>query len=95
MGNEYLYTIEDEELKDIFKKYVKRHVFSGHKPSRKSPVLALLGAQPAAGKTKAANALASRHQDMVVLIGDELRQYHPDYARAMRENPEAMPDITA
>lgn len=91
----YRYTLGDEELKNLFKKYVKRHVFSGHKPPQGKPVLALVGAQPAAGKTKAANALAARHPDMVVLIGDELRQYHPDYARAMRENPEIMPEVTA
>ena len=51
-------------------------------PPGPSPTLLSVGAQPGAGKTRA---IASTRRmfypdhDFVEILGDDLRQYHPDY----------------
>lgn len=61
------------------------------------PVSIFLGGQPGAGKTQAQRNVLSLYEANSVLpvIGDDLRQFHPDYLQLMRENPLQMPDITA
>lgn len=60
------------------------------------PLLILLGGQPGAGKTRAGDEMA-RHADHQVtrLIGDDYRQFHPDYPAVLAREPLAMPDVTA
>ncbi|MGW9114782.1 zeta toxin family protein [Microbacterium sp. NPDC055683] len=59
------------------------------------PALVYTGGQPGAGKSRANERAAQARPSLVPVIGDDLRQFHPDYARLMRENPLAMPDVTA
>ncbi|MGA5425184.1 zeta toxin family protein [Streptomyces lavendulocolor] len=55
-------------------------IFSRHAP-QSTPVVVLLGAQPAAGKSQAMAAVEQRHagRSLVPLTGDELRAFHPRY----------------
>ncbi|RLP07178.1 zeta toxin family protein [Propionibacterium australiense] len=59
------------------------------------PVLVYVGGQPGAGKSRANERAAQSRQALVPIIGDDLRQFHPDYARLMRDDPLAMPGATA
>ncbi|GAA3730936.1 hypothetical protein HDA32_005605 [Spinactinospora alkalitolerans] len=88
------YRLSDEALKDRFDEYVRAYVFEEHAPSG-SPVLVLLGAQPAAGKSRAQQAVVRAYPGIVSLSGDDLRQFHPDYDDLMEQDPLAMPNATA
>lgn len=59
------------------------------------PVLVYSGGQPGAGKSRANERAAKARPSLVPVIGDDLRQFHPDYARLMREDPLSMPSATA
>lgn len=59
------------------------------------PVIIFTGGQPGAGKSNANARAKYDRPNLVEIIGDDLRQYHPDYAKLMRNNPLAMPDATA
>ena len=59
------------------------------------PVLVYTGGQPGAGKSRANERVAQARPSLVPIIGDDLRQFHPCYARLMREDPLAMPAVTA
>ena len=74
-----------------------RHLFLSDQSGPQ--VLLSVGAQPGAGKTRAIEevraAFYSNH-DLAPVIGDDLRAYHPDYARLVRDpDPLAMPAATA
>lgn len=62
-------------------------------------VLLSVGAQPGAGKTRAIEAVRAAFypdHDLAAVVGDDLRKYHPDYARLVRDpDPLAMPAATA
>lgn len=55
----------------------------------------LLGGQPAAGKTVAQDVILAENSALVPITGDDLREYHPDYARLMVEEPLAIPERAA
>jgi hypothetical protein len=57
----------------------------------------LLGGQPAAGKTHAQEAVIAANPDagLVPVTGDDLREYHPDYAHLAEFAPLEMPGATA
>lgn len=60
------------------------------------PVTVFLGGQPAAGKTRAQRRVVDLYGGgMLPIVGDDFRQYHPDYVRLVREDPVGMPDATA
>lgn len=59
------------------------------------PALVYTGGQPGAGKSRANERVAQARPSLVPIIGDDLRQFHPDYARLMREDPLSMPEATA
>ncbi|MBM6979532.1 MAG: zeta toxin family protein [Actinomyces succiniciruminis] len=73
-------------------------LFDGCSPSS-SPVLLSVGAQPGAGKTQAIDAVMRElypGEPFVKVIGDDLRQFHPDFPALSRSaDPEAMPAATA
>ncbi|WP_296193787.1 zeta toxin family protein [uncultured Microbacterium sp.] len=61
-----------------------------------TPVWIGIGGQPGAGKTagrQTALRLAGA-ANVVPIIGDDLRTFHPDYSRLMREAPLEMPERT-
>lgn len=63
---------------------------------RSSPlVVVYTGGQPGAGKSRANERATQERPSLVPVIGDDLRQFHPDYARLMREDPLSMPAATA
>ncbi|WP_271986527.1 zeta toxin family protein [Pseudoclavibacter terrae] len=57
--------------------------------------LVLVGAQPGAGKTRVVSRASRDTGSAVAVVGDDLRQFHPDYARLMRDDPLRMPEVTA
>ncbi|MBE6476719.1 MAG: hypothetical protein E7Z97_01420 [Propionibacteriaceae bacterium] len=59
------------------------------------PVVVYVGGQPGAGKSRTTERAAQARPSLVPIIGDDLRQFHPDYPRLMREDPLAMPEATA
>ncbi|WP_344308205.1 zeta toxin family protein [Brevibacterium samyangense] len=59
------------------------------------PVLVYTGGQPGAGKSRANERASQARPSLVPIIGDDLRQFHPPYARLMREDPLSMPAATA
>lgn len=87
----------DDWLDAVFQARVKRELFADHAPDQAAPVLVFLGGQPAAGKTRAQHALLSEREadDLVEITGDDLREYHPDYARLADHAPFEMPGATA
>jgi UDP-N-acetylglucosamine kinase len=61
-----------------------------------APLLILIGAQPGAGKTRAGrDAIAASGQPVTSIIGDDLRAFHPDYSRLLKQAPADMPAATA
>ena len=74
-----------------------RHLFLSDQSGPQ--VLLSVGAQPGAGKTRAIEAVRAAfypNHDLAQVIGDDLRKYHPDYARLVRDpDPLAMPAATA
>ncbi|MFB9774852.1 zeta toxin family protein [Brevibacterium otitidis] len=78
-----------------FEHIAREDIFGDYAPTPESPRLVLLGGQPAAGKTVAQDAILAEDPTLVPITGDDLREYHPDYARLMVEEPLAMPEKTA
>lgn len=62
----------------------------------KRPQLLMVGGQPGAGKTRALSHLVVHSTTpLYSVVGDDLRQHHPDYDRLVHEDPMGMPDATA
>lgn len=87
----------DAWLAQVFDADARDELFTGHAPDQIAPLLVLLGGQPAAGKTRAQQVVLREHaaDDLVEITGDDLREYHPDYARLADHAPLAMPAATA
>ena len=84
-------------LTRVFDTEVKAELFTGHTAGQSTPVLVLLGGQPAAGKTRVQQTILGEHadDDLVAITGDDLREYHPDYPRLADHAPFEMPGVTA
>ncbi|MFV5994955.1 zeta toxin family protein [Streptomyces sp. NPDC056231] len=91
------YFLTEEQLRAEFDLTVQRYVFDGYQPQPDQPVLVLLGAQPAAGKSQAMQATQRAYEgaDLVPLTGDELRSLHPRYDELRREGPQTFETGTA
>jgi hypothetical protein len=89
------YFLTEEQLRDRFERRVRDFVFSGYVP-QDEPVLVLLGAQPAAGKSQAMAAVNQRHTQgqLVPLTGDDLRPFHPQHQEILDNEPWLFPDAT-
>lgn len=83
----------DAWLKQIFELAVRDTLFP--QAAVGAPLLVLLGGQPAAGKTRAQEAILAAHPELVSITGDDLRQYHPDYYELCVSDPVEMPAATA
>lgn len=86
----------EERIEEIWSAAVKPTVFgkSEHDPA---PLTVFLGGQPGAGKTagaKTAQALNPEHQ-ITPIIGDDYREFHPDYFALVQEDPLSMPSETS
>ncbi len=82
------YRLSDSENQRIFDARIKPRLFAGVEPVAR-PVAVIFGGQPGSGKSatldRAADDLAQRG-GAVQIIGDDLRVFHPDNARLMRED---------
>lgn len=79
------YRLSEADHQAIFDQDIKPDLFAGAKPSNQ-PVAVIFGGQPGAGKSAAVDAAMrdlERHGGAVQIIGDDLRGYHPQYARLM------------
>jgi hypothetical protein len=80
------YRLHEAEHQQIFDTQIRRRLFEGATPSDK-PVAVIFGGQPGAGKSAslafAALELAGRG-GAVKIVGDELRDFHPMYARLLK-----------
>lgn len=91
--------MRDEQLRSRFERRVLPYIEAQREQAGNGqswpPVLVYTGGQPGAGKSRANERAAQERRHLVPVIGDDLRQFHPDYARLMREDPLAMPEATA
>lgn len=80
----------------IFDTQIRPSLF---RPSKKTdtPVTVFLGGQPGAGKTRAQRHILKLYGEssIIPIVGDDFRQYHPDYRRFLKDDPIHMPDATA
>ena len=79
------YRLTEAEHQATFDNYIKPDLFAGAKPSGQ-PVAVIFGGQPGAGKSAAVDAAVRDLEPRggaVQIIGDDLRGYHPQYARLM------------
>ncbi|MFG2331025.1 zeta toxin family protein [Streptomyces sp. NPDC048604] len=82
-------------MRKRFEEHVRDFVFARH-AVQESPVLVLLGGQPASGKSQATTVVEQRHADgqLVPLTGDELRPFQPQYKKLLAEHPQLFPNAT-
>ncbi|NEG96329.1 hypothetical protein GFD17_06105 [Bifidobacterium sp. SMB2] len=61
------------------------------------PVTIFIGGQPGSGKTRTQIIMRQRysHNTVLPIIGDDFRQYHPQYRELLENHPLDMPDVTA
>ncbi len=82
------YRLSDSENQRIFDARIKPQLFAGVQSSAR-PVAIIFGGQPGSGKSAALDLAAddlAQRGGAVQIIGDDLRVYHPDNARLMRED---------
>lgn len=89
--------LDPEELRQRFETKVRPYLdtLRGGGFSEQPPRFVSVGGQPGAGKSGVLRDMRLAHPDAVVVNGDELRQFHPEYGRLMREDPLRMPEVTA
>jgi len=80
------YRLPEAVHQAIFQKRIAPHLFADAKPAPERPVAVIFGGQPGAGKSAsvdfALRQLAERG-GAAQIIGDDLRSYHPQYARLL------------
>lgn len=77
-----------------FDRAIKSTIFRGERPEA-GPVVVLLGGQPGAGKSRAAQFVQDLHgTSFAVINGDDFRALHPEFKRLQRDDPESMPTVT-
>jgi hypothetical protein len=89
--------LDTQTLDRIWRTAIREQLFRDNHPSR-TPTLVVIGAQPGAGKTRAAIAAKAFHpgETFVDIIGDDMRLFHPDYDRLQDDpDPNVMPAATA
>ena len=90
------YELSRRELSELFNEAITPWVDARLARAAPGPAtLVLVGAQPGAGKTRVVSRASRDTGSAVVVVGDDLRQFHPDYARLMRDDPLRMPEVTA
>lgn len=86
--------LDDATLERIFTDYIVPTLFAG-KSASDAPVGAIVGAQPGAGKTRVVAAVGHELAPSAVIVGDDLRKFHPGHDAAMARDPLGMPALTA
>lgn len=83
-----------DELREIFDRKIAPTLTAGGAAELHRSV-AFVGAQPAAGKSRAIADVHAEHSAAVPVIGDDFRAFHPEYRALMRTDPLATPHVTA
>jgi zeta toxin family protein len=87
------------ELQKLFETRVIPHLHDNQNPehpaSGQRPWFISVGGQPGAGKGRVIEAAGRAHPGSVIVNGDDLRTFHPDYPRLMATDPLSMPEATA
>ena len=87
------------ELQRLFETRVIPHLHDNQNPENPTPGQRLwfvsVGGQPGAGKGRVIEAAGRAHPGSVIVNGDDLRTFHPDYPRLMATDPLSMPEVTA
>ncbi|MBW9207969.1 zeta toxin family protein [Mumia sp. zg.B17] len=86
--------LSPEELRKTFDKRIRPTLTSAHQDGH-AATIHVVGAQPGAGKSRVIGALAQSFPGAVPVIGDDFRPAHPRYEDLMRDDPLAMPAVTA
>ena len=82
------YRLSEADHQAIFEQDIKPDLFADAKPSNQ-PVAVIFGGQPGAGKSAAVDSAMRELEPRggaVQIIGDDLRGYHPHYARLMERD---------
>lgn len=83
------------ELERVWLSEILPSMYPDAEPSPE-PVTYFLGAQPGAGKTRGQMFVQRLCPGYLMpIVGDDFRQYHPDYRMLMMTDPLSMPDVTA
>ena len=87
--------LENEAIERIWRDEIQSMVFADAEPDP-HPLTVFIGGQPGAGKTHGATVAGRLNPShtLTPIIGDDFRQYHPDYERLIRQEPVRMPKVT-
>lgn len=87
------------ELQKLFETRIIPHLHDNQNPEHptpgQQPWFISVGGQPGAGKGRVIEAAGQAHPGSVIVNGDDLRTFHPDYPRLMATDPLSMPEATA
>lgn len=91
--------LRSAELRRIFAVDVRPYLECSRNETERDrislPRFVSVGGQPGAGKGRVLEEVSDALPGSVIVNGDELRQFHPDYGRLMRADPLRMPEVTA
>lgn len=87
--------LDDQTLCEIWDEDICKSVFR-HAVADAHPVSIWLGGQPGSGKTSGMRSVCRLYPEksVVLIEGDDYRQYHPVYLSVMESNPLDMPSVT-
>lgn len=90
--------LSPEQLQRYFEKDVRPYLENSRDAQdtgTSRPCFVSVGGQPGSGKSGAIRQARRENPGAVIVNGDELRQFHPDYPRLMATDPLSMPEVTA
>lgn len=89
--------LDDAQLREIFDRVIRPVIdnLGAPSPAGSGPLAVFVGGQPGAGKSRAISRVKEKRPEITEVIGDDFRNFHPDYGRLMEETPLEMPGATA
>lgn len=83
------YLLSDESSRHRFHKRILLKELPARTGPSARPTAAITGGQPGSGKSKLITTLRDRfgENQAIPISGDDLRRYHPEYRRLLREDP--------
>ena len=85
--------LTQKEREDIFLKFILPYASKGITP-KENPLGIILGGQPGAGKSNFIGHLKKEYPDMAVVNGDDLRRFHPQFGKLLKEDEKNATDLT-